>query len=94
VYKQHIVDIAVNVGHCVEEHHPQRFIHLSTAQVYDAEKKQSTEQSKLKPWTKQAVYHLQAEGELKKMRIPLIILRPALVYGPADVQGLSLINIY
>ncbi|KAH7820632.1 putative NAD-dependent epimerase [Monocercomonoides exilis] len=89
VYKQHIFDLAVNVGRNVEEHKPLKFIHVSTAQIYDADKKPAKETSKVKPWTKLALYHKQAEDELKKMSIPLIIIRPAIVYGPADTSGLT-----
>jgi nucleoside-diphosphate-sugar epimerase len=90
VYKQHVFDIAVNVGKLVEEHRPIKFIHVSTAQIYDPEKKPVNENGKIKPWTKQANFHKLAEDELKKMRIPLIIIRPAVIYGPCDMLGLSL----
>lgn len=89
VYKQHIFDVAMNIGHATEEHHPQKFIHVSSAQVYDPDKKASVETSKLKPWTKQAIFHKQAEDELKKMKIPIIIIRPSCVYGPCDMLGLT-----
>lgn len=90
VYKQGVVDLAVTVGKLVAEHKPERFIHFSTAQVYDADKKPSKENAKIKPWTKLAVYHKKAEEELEKMSLPIIIVRPAIVYGPCDMTGLSL----
>lgn len=90
IYKQHIVDLATIVGRIAQEHKPERFIQFSTAQVYDADKKPSNETSKIKPWTKLALYHKQAEEALQKLDLNLIIVRPALVYGPADMTGLSM----
>ena len=63
---------------------------MSTAQVYDAGKKPSDENSKLKPWTNQAKFMLEAEGELSNiLGDKLIVLRPAVVYGPGDYTGIS-----
>lgn len=90
VYEEHIVNIAVNIGKEAHDHQVQRFIHISTAQVYDADKKPSKENDKIKPWTKIAEFHKKAEDELLKLSLPLIILRPAVVYGPGDTIGLSL----
>ncbi|KAK2957686.1 putative NAD-dependent epimerase/dehydratase family protein [Blattamonas nauphoetae] len=89
VYKQHIVDVAVNIGNLVKEHKPNRFVYVSTAYVYDSAKKPCKEDAKLKPWTKPAQFHLQAEEELKKMGLPLIIVRPAITYGPGDLIGMT-----
>jgi nucleoside-diphosphate-sugar epimerase len=67
-----------------------RFIEVSTAQVYDAGKKASDETDKTKPWTKLAKAKLIAEEELKKIQgLPLVIVRPAIVYGPGDINGLT-----
>jgi hypothetical protein len=89
VYKEHVLDLAINVGRNVEEHKPLKFIQVSTAQVYDSDKKPSKEAGKLKPWTKLAQFHKQAEDELKAMKLPLVIVRPAQVYGPCDRVGLT-----
>lgn len=69
------------------------FVEFSTAQVYESDKKASTEESKhLKPWTGVAKCKLKAELELEKiLGDRLIILRPAIVYGPSDVLGISMI---
>jgi len=66
------------------------FIEVSTAQVYDGDKKASSESDKVKPWTLIAKYKQKAEEELKKMSgLNLIIVRPAVVYGPGDIQGIT-----
>ena len=50
----------------------------------------SDETDKVKPWTQIAKYKLQAEEELRKIAgLNLIIVRPAIVYGPGDVAGIS-----
>merc|ERR1711879_377261 len=67
-----------------------KFIEVSTAQVYAEGKKPSNTSAKLSPWTNLAKYKLQAENELKGINgLPLIIVRPAIVYGPGDVSGIS-----
>ena len=43
------------------------FVEISTAQIYDAGKKPSAEDGKLKPWTLVAKSKLKAEEELKKL---------------------------
>ena len=66
------------------------FVELSTAQVYEPNEKAAAEGSKTKPWTKQAAFKLKAEEELRSLRgLPLVVIRPATVYGPGDVAGLS-----
>jgi len=90
VYKEKVLDIAVNIGKAAAKHGVDKFIEVSTAQVYVADKNVSNESDKLEPWTKQAKFLLQAENELLKISgLNVVILRPALVYGPGDVAGLS-----
>lgn len=89
VYEQHILDLARHVGKQVAEHKPEKFIQFSTAQIYEPDSKPAKETGKTKPWTKLAEYHLKAENELINMHLPLVIVRPAVVYGPADMLGLT-----
>ena len=66
------------------------FIEASTAQVYDGDKKSSKEDAKTKPWTLLAKHKLRAEEELAKIHgLNYVIVRPALVYGPGDMSGIS-----
>lgn len=44
----------------------QKFIEVSTAQVYNPDKSASDETAKLKPWTIQAKYRLLAEEAVQK----------------------------
>ena len=67
VYKEKIVDVATKCAKQALASGVKYFVYLSTAQVYDAGKKPSDENSKLKPWTNQAKFMLEAEGELSNI---------------------------
>lgn len=84
----------------------ERFIEVSTAQVYSGDKKSHAEDGKIKPWTQIAVSKLAAEeallgiegfveldpefcvGLITGARLNVVIVRPAIVYGPGDVAGI------
>jgi len=90
VYAEKVLGLSQKAGEAALEFGCTKFIEVSTAQVYAEGKKASKENDKLVPWTNIAKYSLQAEEELKKMSgLPLIIVRPAIVYGPGDVSGIS-----
>lgn len=89
VYNEKILDLANKVGNAAKAHGVEKFIEVSTAQVYDSGSKASKEDSKIKPWTSQAVYKHKAEEALAAIGLPLVILRPAVVYGPGDVAGIA-----
>lgn len=89
VYTEKTLDLSVKCATEAAKQKVDRFIEVSTAQVYEAGKKASKESDKLDPWTLQAKYKLKAEEELRKIAgLNLIILRPATVYGPGDITGL------
>jgi len=68
----------------------QRFVEVSTAQVYDPTSKPSKEDGKTKPWTAIAKYKLKAEETLKGIpNLNVVFLRPAIVHGPGDNQGIA-----
>ena len=92
VYKEKVLDVALKCAEEAKKHQTKRFIEVSTAQVYDAGKKSSTETSSTKPWTLIAKYKLEVENKLKEMNsdeFQVIFVRPALVYGPGDVAGFA-----
>jgi len=90
VYTEKVLDLSVKCGTEAAKVGVDRFIEVSTAQVYEAGKKPSKEDGKLEPWTLLAKYKLQAEEALRKIpNLKLIVVRPVIVYGPGDVQGLS-----
>jgi len=89
VYAEKVLDLSVKVATEAAKRGTDKFIEVSTAQVYEASKKKAKEGDKLEPWTSIAKFELKAEEELRKIAgLNLIIVRPACVYGPGDVNGL------
>lgn len=85
-------DVSINCGKEALEHkeHIEKYIEFSTAQIYESGSKASKEDGKQKPWTKIAKNKQVAEKELSAMDdLPLIIVRPAIVYGPGDLNGIA-----
>jgi len=90
VYAEKVLGLSKKAGEQALESGVTKFIEVSTAQVYSEGKKPSGTDAKINPWTNLAKYKLQAENELKALDgLPLIIVRPAVVYGPGDVAGIS-----
>jgi len=90
VYQENIIDVAQTCGNEAAKRGIKKFIEVSTAQLYDSTSKAKKEDGKLKPWTGIAKAKLQAEENLKKIQgLNLIIVRPAIVYGPGDVTGIT-----
>ncbi|KAL5037333.1 hypothetical protein RTP6_004784 [Batrachochytrium dendrobatidis] len=90
VYDEKVYQLSMAVGKEAAKRGIKVFVEISTAQIYDAGKKPSAEDGKLKPWTLVAKSKLKAEEELKKLAgLNLIIARPAIVYGPNDVLGIT-----
>lgn len=90
VYAEKILDLAVKVGTEAAKRGADRFIEVSTSQVYEAGKKKAKEGDKTDPWTGIAKFSLRAEEELRKIPgLNLIVIRPVMVYGPGDINGLS-----
>lgn len=91
VYQQRVVDLSVMLGSAAAKMGVKRFVELSTGQVYTPNEKPATEaDGKLKPWTKQAAFKLKAEESLRQVQgLPLVVIRPATVYGRGDTLGLS-----
>jgi len=89
-YKKKCLEPAVLAAKASVEAKVQKFVEVSTAQVYSSDKKASAEDGKLAPWTILAKYRLEAENELKKLKgLPLVILRPAVAYGTGDMTGIT-----
>lgn len=90
VYKERVLNVAINCAKEAAKTGVKRFIEVSTAQVYNCDKGESSEESKLDPWTVLAKYKLKAEEALKNVPgLNYVILRPAIVYGTGDKQGLT-----
>lgn len=90
VYEEKVYTLSLNCAKEAAKRGVKVFIEASTGQVYDGEKKASTESSKTKPWTLIAKYKSKAEEEMKSMPgLNLLVFRMAIVYGPGDVLGIT-----
>jgi nucleoside-diphosphate-sugar epimerase len=90
VYDEKVYQLSVTVAKEAAKRNVRCFVEASTGQVYEAGKKPSAEDGKLKPWTHIAKAKLKAEEELQKIAgLKLVIVRPAIVYGPFDILGIT-----
>lgn len=90
VYKDGIFKLSMNCAKQALESNVKRYIEISTAQVYSCDKGVSDENSKTSPWTQIGKYKLMVEEELAKLDgLNFVIVRPAIIYGVADRQGLT-----
>ncbi|KAK3389102.1 hypothetical protein B0T20DRAFT_363994 [Sordaria brevicollis] len=90
VYKLRSLELSLAVGREAAKRGVKCFIELSTGMVYKPDSSPSKEQDKLKPWSKIAVFKLQAEEELAKIPgLNLVIVRLAHVYGPYAPQWVA-----
>lgn len=90
IYDEKVVDVARAVIEEAKKHTGlKRIFDLSTAQVYAHGSKPSHENGKIKPWTGIAEAKLKVEDMWLHSGLPVVLLRPAIVYGPGDQSGLS-----
>jgi nucleoside-diphosphate-sugar epimerase len=90
VYQENIIDVSVTSATEAAKRGVKLFIEISTAQVYDSTSKPKKEDAKIKPWTGIAKAKFKAEEALKAIPgLKLIIVRPATIYGPGDLTGLT-----
>jgi len=93
LYKENIIDVARVCANAAKKYGCQRFIEMSTAQVYC--KKGSpdngwSETGTVDPWTSIAKARHEAEQEVAKVQgLNYVIVRPATVYGIGDVLGIT-----
>ncbi len=67
VYKLRSLALSLAVAREAAKRNVKAFVELSTGMVYKSDSKASQEGDKLKPWSKIAIYKLQAEEELAKI---------------------------
>jgi len=90
VYNEKVYDLSVKCAQEAVKQGVERFVEVSTAQIYASSSKPAKEDAKPSPWTNIAKYKLKAEETLRGMAgLKLVILRPAVVYGPGDNSGLA-----
>ncbi|KAJ6779556.1 hypothetical protein PWT90_05180 [Aphanocladium album] len=90
VYKLRSLNLSVELGKEAAKRKVKAFVELSTGMVYKSDSAPSKEGDKLKPWSKIAIYKLQAEEELAKIDgLNLAIVRLPHVYGPYASQWVA-----
>lgn len=90
VYQEHVYDLGMKCAREAAKTGVKRWIEVSTAQVYAADKKPSDESGKTKPWTDLAAMRLRLETDLASIDgLNYTVVRPAIVYGESDRGGLS-----
>lgn len=99
VYKLRSLNLSLAIGREAAKRGVKALVELSTGMVYKSDSSPSKEGDKLKPWSKIAVFKLQAEEELAKIDgLNLAIVRLPHVYGPYASQwvatGLCMARVY
>ncbi|CAK7225463.1 hypothetical protein SCUCBS95973_005873 [Sporothrix curviconia] len=99
VYRLRSLGLSLAVGREAAKRGVKAFVELSTGMVYKPDSKASEESDKLKPWSRIAVFKLQAEEQLAKIEgLNLVIVRLAHVYGQYASQwvatALSMARVY
>ncbi|CAK7563221.1 MAG: hypothetical protein SEPTF4163_001084 [Sporothrix epigloea] len=90
VYRLRSLGLSLAVGREAAKRGVKAFVELSTGMVYKPDSKASEESDKLKPWSRIAIFKLQAEEELSKIEgLNLIVVRLAHVYGPYASQWVA-----
>jgi len=90
VYKENIMDVTMTTASEAAKRGVKKFIEVSTAQVYDSGSKPRKEDAKIKPWTGIAKAKAKSEEDIKKIDgLNWIIVRPATIYGPGDLTGIT-----
>ena len=67
MYKLRSLNLSLTVGREAAKRGVKCFVELSTGMVYKPDSVPSKENDKLKPWSKIAIFKLQAEEELAKI---------------------------
>ncbi|KAH7027364.1 uncharacterized protein B0I36DRAFT_350905 [Microdochium trichocladiopsis] len=87
VYKVRSLALSLAVGKEAAKRKVKCFVELSTGMVYKPNSAPSKESDKLKPWSKIAIFKLQAEQQLAQIEgLNLVIVRLPHVYGPYASQ--------
>ncbi|ORX95563.1 NAD(P)-binding protein [Basidiobolus meristosporus CBS 931.73] len=86
IYKDRIYTYSVNCANEAVKHNVKLFVQLSTASIYESDKKRNKEDGKLNPWTSMGKHFAAMEEEVQKIPgLNMVILRTANIYGPGDM---------
>ncbi|XP_034940864.1 uncharacterized protein [Chelonus insularis] len=90
VYREGIYKLSMNCAQNAAKIGVKRYIEISSGNMYSSEKLPHKEDDPTDPWTFIAKHKLQVENDLKNIsNLKYTILRPAIVYGIGDKNGLA-----
>lgn len=90
VYKEGIYKLSMNCAQQAAKIGVARYIEISSGNMSSSEKAPHKEDDHSEPWTFVAKHKLQVEHDIKSIPdLKYTILRPAIVYGPGDRNGLG-----
>ncbi|XP_033726347.1 uncharacterized protein LOC117315975 isoform X2 [Pecten maximus] len=90
VYQEGIIRLSMNCAQEAMVRKVKLYVEFSSGQMYSTDKKPCREDGKCEPWTHLARHKLEVERQLEDMKdLNYIIVRPAIVYGSGDRQGLT-----
>ncbi|KAG7213438.1 hypothetical protein KM043_002716 [Ampulex compressa] len=90
VYKEGIYKLSMNCAQQAAKNGVQRYVEISSGNLNASEKAPHKEEDGGEPWTFVAKYKLQVEQDIKNIPdLKYTILRPAIVYGCGDRNGLA-----
>ncbi|KAF7414596.1 hypothetical protein HZH68_003085 [Vespula germanica] len=90
VYKEGIYKLSINCAQQAAKIKANHFVEICSGNLSSSEKVPCIEEENGDPWTFVAKYKLQVEHDLKNIPdLKYTILRPAIVYGPGDRNGLA-----
>ncbi|KAK7497804.1 hypothetical protein BaRGS_00010938 [Batillaria attramentaria] len=90
VYHEGIVRLSENCARTAARLKVHMYVELSSGQMVSSEKKPYKEDSKCDPWTNMARHKLEVEQLLSNIPdLNYLVVRPAIVYGLSDRQGLT-----
>lgn len=90
VYKEGIYKLSLNCAQLAAKIKVSRYVEISSGNLNATEKSPHKEEDAGEPWTFVAKYKLQVEHELKNVPdLKYTILRPAIIYGCGDRNGLA-----
>ncbi|XP_024942057.1 uncharacterized protein LOC107269052 isoform X2 [Cephus cinctus] len=89
VYKEGIYKLSINCAQHAAKLGVKRYVEISSGNLNSSEKAPHKEDDTVDPWTYVAKYKMQVEHYLKNIPgLKYTVLRPAIVYGPGDRNGL------
>lgn len=90
VYEEGILNLSSNCAKSAAKYGVKHYVEISSGNMYSSDKVPHAEEGCLEPWTFIARWKSRVESELKHIpNLRFSVLRPAIVYGLGDRNGLT-----